>query len=554
MSARASIAHASIAHASIAHASIAHASSAHASIAHAAVLLALCLSAGAAQAQSSRATGTSPLRACCSDVIAATFAPTDTAVSLWRVAGNASDAATAVPDARAWRRTRVELSYVDGTSHRPQDAATTTRAALIAEGGQLIRAWSALGRVGYERHADAGVRWRHHAEVYDGMQYSWADSIGGDFRRDVLTLATTAASPAWRGWRGGVGVDYALGQGARQNDPRPLSRRRLVELAPALSFTHQHHQFGAVVRREWVREDLEIGGGSSTEYPVLFRLRGIATFDRTQLITGERAMLGRAAGGTLGYAFRGDAWQIAASGNARRLVIDARDGIATPVTGGTSRVLRYGGRLLLRHERRAGVRRGALPTAAHGRDGGIELDARIVHETSRGTDPIFAAVNAIDRGWSAPLSVTWWRGEDPCAGRWRVSAGVQPMGLERRDVAAQARWSVRSWRPTATIGHRVRGQSPWLVALSGSTTRIIESSLDVPQITRITDVIAVDDARLLQTARWTTSLELMYEVQQRDATWARARVGVGMLRHPALLLTDRTARGRAQFTFAWELL
>lgn len=506
---------------------------------------------GNAQAQSSVATGTTPLRTCCADV-RPNGALVDTVPSLWRVAGNASDAAVAVRDAGPWRRTRIDMAHDAGTSYRPQDAEATTRGRLGAEGGRRVGAWATLGRVGYERTREDGVHWRHHTEAYDGMQYSWADSVGGAFTRDVLTLGATAATPQWRGFRGGMAIDYGLGQGARQNDPRPLSRRRVMELAPGASWARHRHHVGVALRKEWVREDLEIGGGSSTEYPVLFRLRGISTFDRTQLISGERAMLGGALGATIGYAFRSASWQMATSGSARRFRIEARDGIATPVTGGTSRIVRYEGRLLVRRAATDADQQFARATTAPRM--GLELDAGIRQETSRGTDPIFAAVNAIDEGWTAPLTLTWWRGADPVSASWRTRVGVEAAGLSRRDVASLAQWSVRSWRPGASAAHRLGREGAWTVELSVASTRVGETLLDVSRPTRLTDVLVIDDARLLQTSRWMTSTALSYEIRKGTDVRARAHAAVGLLRHPDLALSNRTAHGRAHWTFSWELM
>ena len=264
-----------------------------------------------ASAQSTSATRLSPLRGCCA--LGYTEWDVDTASSLWRVAANAADIARSMPRRAesVWRRSQVTLSHNAGSSYRPQEAAATSTAELVAEGGQSRGRWSTYGRVGYERRQDRDVRWRHTADAYDGMQYQWADSIGGTFGRDVLTISTAFASPAWRGWRAGMSSTLGLGPGARQNDPRPLTRRRIAEWAPGLKWTRGRQTLGVSYQREWLREDLEVGGGTSSEYPSIFRLRGMVTFDRTQLISGERALFATGNGGTMAYAYEGTTWTTA---------------------------------------------------------------------------------------------------------------------------------------------------------------------------------------------------------------------------------------------------
>lgn len=461
----------------------------------------------------------------------------DTLPSLWRVGGNGADLPS-LQEKTAWRRTSVLLAREAGSSHRPQEASTLGRAILVAEGGQQFGVWTTTGRVGYERRLEERVQWRHVSDAYEGLHYIWADSVGGDVRRDVLSLGTTVASPVWRGLRLALGVDYGLGQGARQTDPRPLFRRRVAELLPALRYSHGAHRVGVAYGSLWQREDLEIGGGTSADYPVLFRLRGIATFDRTQLISGERAMIGAGHATSIAYAHEGARWLVGTSGGIRRTTVVVRDGIAAPVTGGTSRSARYDARFVARR------------VARHA----IEGDVQVTHEEARGTDPVFAADNAVDRGWRVPVRLTWWGAARGDSAAWSLAATVTMAGLTRRDVATASQWSVTSWRPGLGAMHRLRRTSPWLIAVDAAAVRISSASIATPFPTRTSALLAVDDARLLQTPRWMTSAAVAYEFRDQAAIRGTVRLGVSTMQHSTLQLTDRRARGREHWTLSWELL
>lgn len=389
-------------------------------------LLAGALPAGAwpAGAQGTPATATSPLRPCCTIGAVDMLPVADSLAGVLRSTGLASS----VHEVRARvpaRRVVLAGARREGAWHRPQEAAAVEHGEASSAGWQALGAWTVAGRALWRRQREYDVRWRNTSDAYLGTPYVWADAEGGTWRGDQVELGAAVGSPVWRRLRVGLGADYAIGQGARQNASRPLYRRRVLELTPALTWSLGTHALAGGITRGWHREDLEVGGGAFGD-PTIYRLRGISTFDRTQLITAERAMLGGVHGITLGHAWQGRAWSTTIAWRRRTEADSVRDGIARPEFAGGSRRVRDDVRGLVRR--------------SHAR-GGFEGSAAFSQEAARGTDPIFRAVNQLDDGTRGSLRFVAWSGSSLPSARWLFALDGTQQTLERHDVVSETRWS-----------------------------------------------------------------------------------------------------------------
>ena len=414
---------------------------------------------------------TSPLRLCCAPTVGWTSAQ-DTVPGLLRMA-RLMAAHDALP--ATWRRYGVQSWRQAGAWRQPQDAAATQELLVVADGGQAAGRWRLWGQATFGRQHEEDVRWRNQSAPSLSSVYVWADSVGGTFRSDRLGLAAAVVSPAWRGITLALPVDYGLGQGARRNDPRPLYRRRVAELSPSLRWQVGAHQFGVGAVAGWHREDLEIGGGISGDVPVVFRLRGIATFDRTQLISAERAVLGGVVGAQGGYAWQSSRW-VVATGVTLRLERDSvRDGTAAPVNGGQTQRARGDWRMAVRRHRARG---------------GAELAVLAQQERARGRDPVFAAVNATNAGQRVQVTTAWWEGGTRPLASWTWSVDAAWHTLERRDVAAETRWRATRWPVTVRGGHRwQQANQGWLLDVGVSHDAVTSAFRDALRTTRLTPIL-----------------------------------------------------------------
>ncbi len=428
---------------------------------------------------------------------------------------------------------------VRGAWRRPQDAAHREAVSLVAEGAQAAGGWLTTGAAQYQRATDADVPWNNSSDAYLGSSYVWADSVGGTFRRDALALSGALVAPAWRRLTAAVQLDYGLGQGARRNDPRPLFRRRVAEVAPALAVVMGQQTFGLGAIVGWHREDQEIGGGTSTEFPVVFRLRGIGTFDRTQLISAERAVLGGVVGAHAAWARTGDRWQWSVGSTVRLERDSVRDGISAPVTNGATRRVRADGTTAVRRRSDRG---------------GVEWRASVRTEDARGRDPVFGATNAIDEATRGESEVRWWRGGSPTDAGWSAKLGAERAVLSRRDVATETEWRATVSEIGASVGHRFGGQTRTiLVAGGGAIGRPSATSYVARRPSRMSPVLALADYAVITANRAHAAMSLAWETRNAGAVVRRLRLEGTLNRTHGVLADGRRSLARAQWTLAYEL-
>lgn len=438
-----------------------------------------------------------------------------------------------------WRRLVVHTQGTSGALRRPQDAATDRVTTVMAEGAQMSGRWRLFGQATFAKQHETNVQWRNQSAASLTSAYVWADSVGGTFRSDRLGLAAAIISPAWHGVTVAVPVDYGLGQGARRNEPRPLYRRRVAELSPSFRWQRGAHQLGVGAMLGWHREDLEIGGGSSPEVPVVFRLRGIATFDRTQLISAERALLGGVVGGQGGYAWRGARWQLATGATVRVERDSVRDGIATPVDGGQTRRVRQDVRVALRRQQTTD---------------GVTLDVHAQQETRRGRDPVFAAVNATAEGRQLAMRASWYNGATPILAPWTATVEGAAHSFVTRDVAAETRWQVRRMPLTVRAARRwSRDNHAWLAEVGVSQTAVSNAERVALRSTRLTPVLVDADFAIAAAPARSGQFLLAWDRMRAGQIVSRVSfAGLGQ-RTTGVMFDNRPASTRQMYTLSLEV-
>lgn len=387
----------------------------------------------------------------------------DTLPGAWREGGNAAGLGTA--GLRGEGRIRFFGGTGGGDYRRPQSPERTGLAGFTAQADRAAGGWTMLGAFAYTRRADHGVRWSNVADPYAGSPYVWADSTGGTWHRDDVRLRAALGSPRRAGrLAAGLALEYEVGQGARQNDPAPLFRRRVMSIVSGVAWTiAPRHTVGVTGTAEWAREDGEVGFGSAQD-PFVYHLRGLGTFDRTQLLAAARVSVGRRLGG--GVQYQGDAgpWRLGAAIDGSASRDSVRDGVATPTFGGSWTQTRGGFR-------------GSARRAADGVS--MELRASADVDRGRGTDPVFRAVNVVDEGWSAGVGMEAWAGRDRSVSARRLNVRTGARSINRRDVVARTEWSAVSVDADAAAslrrgwgrGGAIRGE------IRGGVSRPIRSTL-----------------------------------------------------------------------------
>jgi hypothetical protein len=460
-----------------------------------------------------------------------------------RVARNPAALHTLSLNGTAARVISLGLEQSSGSLHRPQDAGASQVTRAHAWGWRASRGWLMTGGVEWRRFRDDDVAWRNVSDAYRGASYVWADSVGGTWRGDALQLNSAIASPSWRRVRLGLGVDYGVGQGARRNASRPLYRRRVAEFTPALLWTAHGQSLAVSGVFGGQREDAEIGGGGIID-PTVFRLRGMSTFDRTQLISAERALIGSVRGATLAYAGESARWQWAVAAGERREQDSVRDGIARPEFGGGTARERRDINAVLRRQHDVG---------------GSEARVSWQRETARGTDPVFRAVNQVDEGALLHAEFMYWRGAQgrsvsphaPLQAAWLFGAELLRPQTSRRDVVAETSWDVVRTelggrvvrRQQIGSGSIVLGARVWAATVSDSMYR-------ADRATVMTARLARPDFDVHAVARRGADFTIAYEWQRGTSAQPTARLRIDSRLVDA---SNNSAQGRQQWRVGAEL-
>ena len=431
---------------------------------------------------------------------------------LWRVRRNPAGLSTAVLPHKGW--VALSLADVDGDLHRPQHPSGLQLARLRSEGAAELSGWQTYGAFAYTRRNDRRVEWSAISDPHDRRAYVWADSIGGAWYRNHVDLEAALGSPQWRDrLSGGLRVQYRVGQGARRNDPRPQYRFRTLDVRPGLALAvHPKHQVGIHGVLRWRLEENEFGL-FTTDDPFVYRLRGYGTFDRAQIVRGERETAGSRYGGSIQYAGRTSTWQWDAGIAYTSGEDEVRDGIRAPVFGGRHRVqeVQFSGSV---HRPRATL------------SSQVRVDAGWWE--GQGTDPVFQAVNVISEDAYLQVDLGLWNGEQRADAPWGVEGTARVDDLLRRDVVSQTEWSVTTLQTALRgwIQQRISSQFMMRARPHVEYRQPVAESYEARAPTRLTDAVVHPDYMYYSTAHWSAGIQAGIGWQPSDAASDRIRWSV----------------------------
>ena len=131
------------------------------------------------------------------------------------------------------------------------------------------------GGFSYYRSDEDNIDWSLQMDPERVCPVILADSIGGDWKKDYYKLNMNAATiPVFGFIRFGVGIDYNVSSGGRDNDPRPKATVKDLSIRPAISFDlNEKNNLGFSYLYGDYRQDIEVmnkyGVGGSTTYKIL---------------------------------------------------------------------------------------------------------------------------------------------------------------------------------------------------------------------------------------------------------------------------------------------
>ncbi len=439
-------------------------------------------------------------------------APLDADVGLWRATKNPAGLASAVLPDQGWAG--LSFADIDGPLHRPQHPSGLQLGQLQSEGTATLSGWQVYGAFAYTRRNDRRVEWSAISDPHDRRAYVWADSIGGAWYRNHVDLEAAFASPKLLDRvYGGVRIQYSVGQGARRNDPRPQYRTRTVDVQPGVSVgLGAQHEVGAQAVLRWQMEENEYGL-FTTDDPFVYRLRGYGTFDRAQIVRGERRTSGPRYGGSVQYAGAASAWQWDAGITYTTGEDEVQDGIRAPAFGGRHNVQEF------QFSGAAQRSRSALS---------VQLRADAGWWEGRGTDPVFRAVNVISEDAHLQLEASLWPGERRAQASWGIGAAIRGDEVLRRDVVSQTEWAATALQTTVRgwIQHQITSSFVARVQPQVGYYQPVAHRYAAQSPTRLTSEIVYPDYAYYSTARWATRMHMGIGWRSSGADSDRLRLSV----------------------------
>ncbi|WP_133299994.1 DUF6850 family outer membrane beta-barrel protein [Larkinella punicea] len=345
-------------------------------------------------------------------------------LNVWMIAGNpAGLPAASWPN---YIRTGLSSDHRAGDFRRPQEPEVVRAGSFSTEGLRRLGDWAVSGRFRYRKHADQNQRWGNTADPLSGNPFVWADEYGGDWQRDHIQTEVHAGRVINDRVTGGLSIRYDLGQGARQNDPRPFYRFRDLSLRPSFLWQlSRRHWLGVWAEYRHTLEENQIGY-YAIQTPQLYRLRGLGTFDRSPVVSSDRLVTGRWFGGSMQTGVRLD--------HNRHLTgmvsvhfgsENTGEGIAVERPNGRYEERRWEGKLAMDWMRSDGLRR---------------LNLSASRRSGDGTDPIFKAINVGFTRQEIQLEVLQNRQRTHSARQ--VSAQVGYTHQEAYNILNQTNWAI----------------------------------------------------------------------------------------------------------------
>lgn len=439
------------------------------------------------------------------------------APSLWREAQNPATLHSS--GLRNYAMTSFGGMNEFGGLKRPQEPLERGVYGFNAEGASAIAEWLAAGSFAYRRVNDKAVQWLAAENAYDGNPFLLADSVGGDWFRDEVSLSAALGSPEWFGRIAlGVQATYAVRQGARRNDARPLYRSRRIDFKPSLAIrVIDSHRLAVAPKWHWRKEENEFAFFTTQSDWRLYFLRGLGTFNQTTVSSAERNATGDFKGAELGYEGGASQWRWSASAEWLTGTTDVIDGVA---------IASFAGRVISNIESlRFAMRRASTAISAEVRLSRFKRDERGADDfdaslASASPEPDFLAVNVIDQETIEAFSAELWLGEDRASAPLRLFASVGRRTLFRRDIIAETDWQTRL--QTLQLGALSTASLFGAQVFSGATAAF-SSSRDnryrAERPTQLTPILVRPDFLAMSAERRFVSLLLGVET---TAIWIRA--------------------------------
>jgi hypothetical protein len=228
--------------------------------------------------------------------------------------------------------------HESGSFRQNQQPESFFYGAFSADGRRSISDWDLTGSVDLNRGKSFGLNYYNRAPRNNRNPYQWADTTGGDWINNIISLSGGAAKDIVED-RFAVGITgyYDVMQGARQNVERPLyNYSRYIVVAGITQRLTDNSLLGVHSIFGRSNEEQELGFFNQLDTNALIQ-RGIGTFNRNTFNSASRTYDGSMAGGEIQYRLERDRVDVTTTLGYLHTREDVVTGISNPVDTGSWR-------------------------------------------------------------------------------------------------------------------------------------------------------------------------------------------------------------------------
>lgn len=233
-------------------------------------------------------------------------------------------------------RYMVGSYYENGNFRQTQQPATLIYGGFEAEGRRKISNWYLSGSVSLNRGRSYDVEYFNRAPRNNQNPYQWADTTGGDWTTNVVSLNGSVARPIFNDRMAfGLSGYYEVMQGARQNVERPLYNYSRYMVVTGFKFQLSESSragFYSVLGKS--KEEQELGYFNQLNTNAILQ-RGIGTFSWNTFNSANRTYNGTIAGGHAQYEFRRNRTTLTSSIGYINSSESVQTGISNPTPSGS---------------------------------------------------------------------------------------------------------------------------------------------------------------------------------------------------------------------------
>lgn len=232
----------------------------------------------------------------------------------------------------------------EGELRRPQQPSTGRTFQFVSERYQSLQNASLYGKFSFRQKWDDDIQWSDVLDPYRRNPYLVADSIGGNWKKQLYDLELKASTPvnANRSLMIGAGLQYNLGTGARQNDPRPLTYSNEIKLNPGIVWSPSKSlNIGLTGNFGFFKEKISFQASNNEDIHYRYRLAGLGNYYRDQTISETRYYTGNTYGGSAQVQWEKENLRVLLDAGYSFRKEDAQDGTILPVLYGNFKEDQY---------------------------------------------------------------------------------------------------------------------------------------------------------------------------------------------------------------------